>query len=92
MSYFTCTKCGERHEIFGHGGAQNEARKLGVPFLGGVPLDIEVRVRSDSGQPIVASAPDSEHAGIYRGIAEKVWHSLQAKSETRRAAPSIVME
>ena len=48
MSYFMCTKCGERHEIFGHGGARAEAQKLGVPFLGEVPLDIKLRQRSDS--------------------------------------------
>src|SRR5687767_13712963 len=55
MSYFVCSKCGERHEIFGHGGAKKEAEKLGVPFLGGVPLDLAIRERSDSGQPITAT-------------------------------------
>ena len=57
MSYFVCTKCGERHEIFGHGGARDEARRLGVPFLGAVPLDTNLRLRSDAGEPVVASEP-----------------------------------
>lgn len=92
MSYFTCSKCGERHEIFGHGGAENEANKLGVKFLGAVPLDAEVRIRSDAGQPIVASAPDSEHASIYRQIAASVWEQLQTRDTTQRQAPRIVME
>ncbi len=91
MSYFACTKCGERHEIFGRGGARMEAEKLGVPFLGEVPLDIEVRARSDAGHPIVASAPESEHAGIYREIAKKVWDTLESRASAR-PAPRIVIE
>jgi ATP-binding protein involved in chromosome partitioning len=55
MSYFVCSKCGERHEIFGHGGAREEADRIGVPFLGEVPLDKEVRLRSDSGEPVWAA-------------------------------------
>ena len=92
MSYFLCSKCGERHEIFGHGGAENEATKLGVKFLGAVPLDAEIRIRSDAGQPIVASNPDSDHAAVYRQIAASVWEQLQAKDTGQRAAPTIVME
>ncbi len=78
MSYFVCTKCGERHEIFGHGGAQAEAEKLEIPFLGGVPLHLEIRERSDSGQPITATKPESLHAQIYRDIAAKAWSELQS--------------
>ena len=92
MSYFVCTKCGERHEIFGHGGARMEAEKLGVRFLGEVPLDMDVRVRSDAGHPIAATAPDSVHAGIYRDIANTVWASLEGDGATRRQAPRIVIE
>jgi ATP-binding protein involved in chromosome partitioning len=91
MSYFTCTKCGERHEIFGHGGAREEAARLGVPFLGEVPLDQEVRVRSDRGEPVVTSLPDGAHAAIYRDIATLVWASLQGAGLTR-PAPRIVVE
>jgi ATP-binding protein involved in chromosome partitioning len=91
MSYFTCTKCGERHEIFGHGGAQEEARRIGVPFLGEIPLDKEVRLRSDSGEPVVATQPDSLHAAIYRDVARQVWAALE-KGGLARPAPRIVVE
>jgi ATP-binding protein involved in chromosome partitioning len=90
MSYFNCPKCGEQSNIFGHGGARNEADKLGVPFLGEVPLDMIVRERSDSGQPVVVTAPDSQHAGIYRDIAARVMTEIQREG-TLRPAPKIVM-
>ena len=67
---------GERSDIFGHGGAQKEAEKLGLDFLGGVPLHMDIRATSDSGQPIVATDPDSVHARIYRDIAAATWAAL----------------
>jgi len=91
MSYFTCTKCGERHEIFGHGGAREEAQRIGVPFLGEIPLDKEVRLRSDSGEPVVATQPDSLHTAIYRDVARQVWAALE-KGGLARPAPRIVVE
>jgi ATP-binding protein involved in chromosome partitioning len=78
MSTFICPRCGERTDIFGHGGAEREAEKLGVPFLGGVPLHIDIREKSDAGQPIVVSNPDSPHAQLYREIAAKAWEQLRA--------------
>jgi len=72
MSYFQCPHCGTRSDIFGHGGARHEADKLGVPFLGEIPLHIDIRTTSDSGAPLVHSAPDSQHAGIYREIAREI--------------------
>lgn len=92
MSFFICSKCGERHEIFGHGGAIAEAEKLGLPFLGGVPLHIDIRTRSDAGQPITASAPDSVHAQIYRDIAAKAWAELQTSQGTRIKPPSLALK
>ena len=89
MSYFICTKCGERHEIFGHGGARDEAEKLGVAFLGGVPLHLEIRVRSDSGQPITATNPEGVHAQIYREIAAKTWSELQTATGNRVKPPKL---
>ena len=53
MSYFLCKKCEIKHEIFGNGGAKAEAKKLGVPFLDEIPLDILLRSSSDEGRPIV---------------------------------------
>ena len=92
MSYFLCPSCGSRHEIFGHGGARDEAEKLGVPFLGEVPLDQELRERSDSGRPVVVSAPESAHSGIYRDMAAKVWHAVSGAAAARRPAPRIIVE
>jgi ATP-binding protein involved in chromosome partitioning len=91
MSYFVCPKCGERHDIFGHGGAHREAEKLGVPFLGEVPLHMAIRETSDAGRPVVATEPDGPHAKIYREIASRVRDQLKLKSGTR-AAPKIVIE
>jgi ATP-binding protein involved in chromosome partitioning len=90
MSYFLCPHCGERSDIFGHGGAQHEAERLGVPFLGAVPLHLDIRVHSDEGHPIVAAQPESEHARIYRDIAARVWTGLQGGPQ--RAAPRIVVK
>ncbi len=89
MSYFKCPHCGERSDIFSHGGAHLEADKLGVEFLGEVPLDIAIRETSDAGTPIVIAQPQSEHAQVYRRIATRIWEMLGAK---QRAAPKIVVE
>src|SRR5271166_5338362 len=86
MSTFVCPQCGTRSDIFGHGGARREAERLGVPFLGEVPLDIVIREKSDSGSPVVATAPDSAHAKYYRDIAIRVRDGLAASS---RPAPKI---
>jgi len=77
MSYFLCPKCGERSDIFGHGGAEREAERLGVPFLGAVPLHMEIRSRSDAGQPVVVADPDGANARIFREIAAKAWEVLE---------------
>ncbi|MEQ9814867.1 MAG: iron-sulfur cluster carrier protein ApbC [Azospirillaceae bacterium] len=90
MSYFLCPHCGERSEVFGHGGAREEAARLGVDFLGEVPLHLEIRIRSDAGTPIVASAPDSAEAGAFRAVAARVAAALQTAAP--RAAPRIVVD
>jgi ATP-binding protein involved in chromosome partitioning len=77
MSYFQCPECGTRSDIFGHGGARHEAERLGVPFLGEIPLHMSIRVTSDSGTPVVESVPDGAHAAIYRAIGAKVRDQLQ---------------
>ncbi len=91
MSYFECPGCGTRSDIFGHGGARSEAEKLGVPFLGEVPLHMDIREKSDSGQPIVMSDPKSSRAEVYREIAAKAWAGVE-QEESARAAPQIVIE
>ena len=90
MSHFLCTDCGARHDIFGHGGAAAEAEKLGVPFLGEVPLEMAIRTTSDDGNPIVASQPDSQHAAHYQQIASALLAQLDTAQP--KAAPKIVME
>ena len=92
MSYFLCPHCGERSEIFGHGGAREEAEKLGVPFLGEVPLHLDIRTTSDSGHPIVVSKPDSPHAQVYKNVAGRVWKQLSANQRGARKAPNIVVQ
>jgi len=72
MSTFVCPHCGETSDIFGHGGAQAEAAKLGVMFLGAVPLHMDIRRFSDEGTPVVVAEPDGAHAKIYKTIAMKV--------------------
>ena len=89
MSHFICPDCGGRHEVFGHGGARAEAAAIGAPFLGEVPLEMEIRATSDEGNPIVISQPDGPHAQHYLAIAEKVLSGLGAG---QRPAPQIVVE
>jgi len=72
MSYFQCPHCGTRSDIFGHGGARHEAERLGVPFLGEIPLHMAIRETSDSGNPVVVSDPDGPHSAAYRGIAGQI--------------------
>jgi ATP-binding protein involved in chromosome partitioning len=89
MSYFQCPHCGTRSDIFGHGGARHEAERLGVPFLGEVPLHMTIREKSDAGLPVVATEPDGPHAKAYCEIAARVRDQLKG---TARAAPRIVIE
>jgi len=89
MSTFICPHCGTRSDIFGHGGAHHEAERLGVPFLGEVPLALAIREKSDAGMPVVVSEPDGPHAQVFRAIAARVREGLRVES---RSAPKIVIE
>jgi ATP-binding protein involved in chromosome partitioning len=91
MSGFCCPACNEVTPIFGHGGAQAEAETRGIPYLGGIPLDIGIRETSDEGRPIVAIEPDSVHAIRYVGIAREVWTTIESGAASR-PAPRIVIE
>jgi ATP-binding protein involved in chromosome partitioning len=90
MSYFIAPDTGARYDIFGHGGARKEAERIGIPFLGEVPLTINIRETSDAGTPLVASDPQGVIAGIYRDIASRVWE--QVNGQPQRPAPAIVFE
>ncbi|QPC86706.1 P-loop NTPase [Mesorhizobium sp. NBSH29] len=93
MSYFIAPDTGKRYDIFGHGGARREAERLGVTFLGEVPLEMGIREQSDAGAPVVVSRPDGPEAKIYRDIATRVWERVQEeKAGADAAVPSIVFD
>ena len=81
MSFFVAPDTGRRYDIFGHGGAKNAAESMGLPFLGEVPLVMAIRETSDSGKPVVASAPDSPEAQAFRAVARNI---LAANPALRR--------
>jgi len=89
MSYFACPHCGERSDIFGHGGAAAEAARTGAPFLGEVPLLLAIRETGDAGTPITAAAPASEAALAFQAIAVKIIDMLAAPAARR---PEIVFD
>ncbi len=91
MSYFLCPKCGERSEIFGHGGAEHEAERIGVPFLGAIPLHIEIRELSDTGKPVVATQPESPNAKAFREIAANTWAGLLAGKGATAEPPKLTV-
>ena len=91
MSYFICDGCGKRHEIFSHGGAKAEAAKLGLPFLGELPLDPVIRQRADAGEPIVVSEPNSPQTATYIAMAKTIWTALESGAGVR-TPPRIVHE
>jgi ATP-binding protein involved in chromosome partitioning len=91
MSYFIAPDTGARYDIFGHGGAEAEAKRIDVPFLGAIPLAMPIRETSDSGKPITLTAPQGVHAAAYREIAHRVWGALQGGG-VAKPAPRIVFE
>jgi len=86
MSFFVCGHCGERTEIFSHGGGERAAEKNGVPFLGYIPIDPAIRDGGDSGHPIVVANPASPQAVAFREIAKKVVGKL---GEAGKSGPSV---
>jgi ATP-binding protein involved in chromosome partitioning len=90
MSTFICPHCGERTDIFAHGGAHREADRLEVPYLGEIPLALAIRETSDAGRPIVIAEPDGPHALAYRKAAEGILATLGQRGA--RKAPAIVIE
>jgi ATP-binding protein involved in chromosome partitioning len=89
MSFFCCPNCGHRTDIFGHGGAREEAARLNIEFLGEIPLLLDIREASDAGTPIAAQAPDSEAAKAYDKLARRVWDKV---SKPAAAGPRIVID
>jgi ATP-binding protein involved in chromosome partitioning len=91
MSFYCCPNCGHRADLFGHGGARREAERLGVEFLGELPLKLAIRELSDAGTPIVAAQPETEEAQSYQRIATRLREKL-AERAGAKAGPRIVIE
>jgi hypothetical protein len=86
ISAASCPHCGGRSEIFSHGGARQEADRLGTEFLCEVPLDLKIRETSDGGTPVTIADPDNPHALVFRGMAARIWDKgLRRK---RRSPPA----
>jgi ATP-binding protein involved in chromosome partitioning len=81
MAVHVCSNCGHAEHIFGEGGGQKLAEKYGTDYLGGLPLDIKIRLQADSGKPTVVSDPDSEVAQIYRAVARQMAVKIAQKSK-----------
>jgi ATP-binding protein involved in chromosome partitioning len=75
MSSYICPQCGHEAHIFGHGGARGEADRLGLPFLGEIPLDIAIRLAGDGGTPVAARNPDGPEARAFRAVARRLIES-----------------
>ena len=89
MSYFICPSCNEQTNIFGTGGAKKEAERLGVDFLGAIPLDTDIRVSSDEGKPITSLHKDSPQSEKYKLIAENI---LAKVSSIKSSTPKIILD
>src|ERR1700710_892834 len=87
MSFFCCPNCGHRAEIFGHGGARQEAARLGTEFLGEIPLLLDIRIASEAGTPLPGSAPESDAAKAYGALAARVWEKVSGTTVGRSSGP-----
>jgi ATP-binding protein involved in chromosome partitioning len=93
MSMHVCSNCGHVEAIFGEGGGERMCKEYGVPFLGGLPLDIHIREQADSGRPTVVADPDGKTAEIYKEIARKTAVFVAQKAEDFSAKfPNIVIQ
>ncbi len=93
MSYFACPHCGERTDIFSHGGAKATAAEMGADFLGEIPLDMDIREAGDAGKPITAADSDSPHSKAFLAIADEVWEKARVLSEeAEEQAPKIIVQ
>jgi len=86
MSYYECTSCGTREDVFGREGGRREAAALGVELLGEIPLVAEIRASMDRGAPVVVADPSSPAAAMFRGIAAKVMAALERGAQGVYAA------
>ena len=93
MSMHICSKCGHEEHIFGEGGGQRIAQEYGLDYLGGIPLDMQIRVDTDSGRPTVVADPDGAIARVYKDIARRAAGKLSSQKKDYSAKfPSIVIQ
>ena len=83
MSIFICPNCGDALRHLRPWRRAREAERLGVPFLGEVPLEMAIRETSDAGLPVVATEPDGPHAAAYRAIAARLREQLAGWAQPR---------
>jgi ATP-binding protein involved in chromosome partitioning len=89
MSYFVCGHCQERTEIFSHGGGERAAKKLGVPFLGAIPIDPAIRMGGDQGAPIVVADPASPVSKAFKEVATKIMAQLSGEATEAGRSPGV---
>ena len=89
MSHYICPHCGKREEIFGAGGARKTAERLGIPFLGEIPLSTPIRVASDAGKPIVLSQPASPAAKAFTAVASELASQLRLRAQQGETPPQV---
>lgn len=90
MSSFVCGHCGERTDIFSRGGGERAAEKLGIPFLGRIPIDPAIRDGGDSGHPIVVANPSSPQAAAFKDIAQKIMTELGGAAREGASIDSLL--
>jgi ATP-binding protein involved in chromosome partitioning len=89
MSYYVCTHCGQREDIFDSGGGRKTAEELGVPFLGEIPITTAIRIGGDRGMPVVAGAPESEQANVIRAIARNLAAQISIRNIDAPPMPKV---
>ena len=87
MSYHVCSGCGERADIFGHGGGEAIAKQFGIPFLGAIPLVRDIRAAADNGTPLVVAQPQHPQSQAFRALAQKIVEEVEARPA--QALPTI---
>ncbi len=89
MSYYVCSHCGHRENIFDNGGGRKAAEELGVPFLGEIPLTTNIRVAGDTGRPVAAEKGATPQAEIIRAIARNLAAQISIRNAQQRSGPLV---
>ncbi len=88
MSYYICSHCGQREEIFDNGGGKRAADELGVPFLGEIPIYTNIRISGDSGKPIAADSTKPQRE-IYLRVARNMAAQVSIRNANQSAVPAL---